>query len=331
MQSRNMATSVFSNVVPAALLGAAVVKFCERFVWKKSVGFLAAHLSAAFVFAFSWCFLTLFFLSVASYVQSGVWQFVVWGIYALQWQFFSGLMAYFTIASAVYVGKFNENLQFEERRNAELEILKAQAETARRNAELFALRSQLNPHFLFNTLHSVMALVRTDAVQAEAAIESFSRMLRYVLRSQADESTRNLEVNFGEELAFIEDYLELEKIRLGKRLRIKKDISAETLSCRLPAFAVQPLVENAIKHAVSPRASGGEILLKSRAERGFLNIVVKDDGEGAETGKIAETKGFGLRLIRQTLLTKYGENAVLEVATAPHKGFTATLKIPEER
>lgn len=323
--------SIINNVLPAVLLGIAVVNFCEWLKWNKSARFKLTHILLSSSFAFLWGFLTLFLNSVTNLVNTGRWQFVIWNNYALQWQLLSGLMAYFTIASAVYIGKFNENLQFEEKRNAELQILAAQAESARRQAELFALRSQLNPHFLFNTLHSVMELVRTDTAAAETAIERFSDMLRYVLRSQETKGEKTLDVSFDEELAFIENYLDLEKMRMGNRLQIKIEVEKPVSALCLPAFLVQPLVENAVNRGISPRVSGGIVLLKAYLQDDFFYITVNDNGIGAKIEEIAIAKGFGLRLIRQTLSIKYENKADLQIETFPNQGFTATIKIPCER
>jgi sensor histidine kinase YesM len=161
--------------------------------------FILIHVFSLFLFTFSWSFLGLFCLSVLSFIQRGSWVFIRWDNFALLWQLFSGAMVYLTIVSSVYVRQVNENLQIEERRNADLEMRAVRAEAARASAELAALRSQLNPHFLFNTLHSLMALVRTDAETAEAAIERFSLMLRYVLQSQSENRDVSADITFAEE------------------------------------------------------------------------------------------------------------------------------------
>ena len=234
-------------------------------------------------------------------------------------------------SSAVYIGQVNESLQVEERRNAELEIRAIRAESAQRQAELSALRAQLNPHFLFNTLHTLMALVRTDTKAAEEAIERFALMLRYVLQSQKDEQSDRLDVLFADEWAFIQNYLELENLRLGARLKIVSNIAPETLDCRLPAFLLQPLVENSVKWAISPRAGGGEMQIKAHLENNFLHISVKDHGAGTIRENALNAKGFGLRLVREILATRYGESGILDITTAPNQGFNAKLTIPADR
>lgn len=325
--------SILSNVAPAFLLGFLVVRFCKLYAWNKlnKFTFVFTHISVSLFYAASWGFFGLICLSIWISIRDGFWRFNWWGNYALQWQFLSGLMAYFTIVSSVYVRQINENLQAEERRSAELEMRTIRAESARRQAELTAIRSQLNPHFLFNTLHSLMALVRTDSSAAETAIEQFAQMLRYVLQSQSVASTDNSDVLFADEWEFIETYLKLEKLRLGERLKVIVNIENAAFDCRVPAFLLQPLIENAVKWAVSPRSSGGEISVNAWIEKDFLKITVSDDGAGTSLENARNAKGFGLRLIREVLAARYGDAANLKIETAPNLGFTAHLTIPTER
>ena len=329
----NLFLSILSNVAPAFALGVFVVKFCQIYTWNRrnKFTFVFTHISVSLFYAALWGFLGLTCLSVWVSLRDGEWRFIWWGIYAVQWQFLSGLMAYFTIVSAVYVRQINGSLQLEERRSAELEMRTIRAESARRQAELTAIRSQLNPHFLFNTLHSLMALVRTDAAAAETAIEQFAQMLRYVLQSQSAANFDNSDVLFADEWEFIETYLKLENLRLGARLKISADIEKAAFDCRVPAFLLQPLIENAIKWAISPRAAGGEICVRVRVESEFLKITVKDDGAGTSLENALNAKGFGLRLIREVLAARYGGTANLKIETAPNKGFIVNLTIPAER
>jgi sensor histidine kinase YesM len=329
----NVFINVICNVLPPFLLGVAVVKFCQKFPLNQQnrIWFVLIHLLVASSFAFLWCFLTLVNLSVWVLLRDGFWAFNWWGNYALQWQLLSGLMAYSAIVSSVYVLQANDNLQVELQRNAELEMRAVKAESAQRQAELSALRAKLNPHFLFNTLHTLMALVRTDAAAAEEAIERFALMLRYVLQSQKDEKDERFDVLFADEWAFIQNYLELENLRLGERLKIKSEIDTAAFDVRLPAFILQPLVENSVKWAISPRAIGGEIQIKAHLEGGFLHISVKDNGDGAVRENALNAEGFGLRLIREILLTRYADSASLTIETAPNNGFTSSLVIPAIR
>ena len=322
---------ILCNVAPAFLLGIGVVFLCRKLSWnrRQTAIFIGVHLIGIFLYSFLWIFLTLFDLSVLNYSQSGVWNFVVWDKYGAQWQIFTGLMAYLTMASAVYVGETNANLQLETERNAQLELRAVRAEAARNQAELFALRSQLNPHFLFNTLHSLMALVRSDAGKAEEAIERFALLLRYVLQSQAENRADKIDVTFAEEWQFIQNYLELEKLRLGERLKIEIDIEDKALNCEMPAFSVQPIIENAIKHAVAPNKNGGRIKIFARVLNGKLNVEIADDGTGANVEKIESSEGLGMRLVRESLAARFGDKAEFNYKIGADKGFTVSIIIPQ--
>jgi LytS/YehU family sensor histidine kinase len=243
-------------------------------------------------------------------------------------QFFLGLMAYLTIVSAVYVRQVNEQLQIEERRTAELEMRAARAEAARSQAELLALRSQLNPHFLFNTLHSLMALVRYHPQSAEDALERLSEMLRYTLGEKRDSGGVNL-VSLREEWQFVQNYITLEKMRLGERLTTDFKVSDSALDCSIPAFTIQTLVENAVKHGIAPRSKAGKISITVECRRESLEIKVRDDGSGAAEN-FSDGNGMGLSLVRKQLEIFYGDKATLNVETAPQEGFTARINLPVE-
>ena len=320
----------FCNILPAFLMGIGIVYLCRKLSWekRKTPLFILAHSVSLLLFPVLWIFLTLLNFTVVNFLKSGVWNFATWDKYALQWQFISGLMAYLTIASAVYVGETNRNLQAETRRRAELEIRAARAEAARNQAELVAIRAQLNPHFLFNTLHSLMALVRHDVGKAEEAIEKFALMLRYVLQAQTEDRAIETDVTFADEWRFIQNYLELESLRLGDRLKIESAIETGALNFRLPAFSVQPLVENAIKHAIAPRKNGGTVRIKATVFGERLRVEISDDGNGATLGKVAESGGLGLRLVRENLAIRFGDQVSFDYETAPDMGFSVIIEIP---
>jgi signal transduction histidine kinase len=157
-------------------------------------------------------------------------------------------------------------------------LLSARAEAAASHAQLRALRAQLNPHFLFNALHSLGALVRQDPEAAEEAVERLGEMLRYALDDDADE-----EVLLADEWAFTRSYLAIEALRYGDRLRVQADLTPEALSCLVPVFVLQPLVENAVRHGIAPRTAGGCLFVDAAVEGEWLTIRVRDDGSGATT------------------------------------------------
>jgi sensor histidine kinase YesM len=207
------------------------------------------------------------------------------------------------------------------------------AEALQTQTELSALRSKLNPHFLFNTLHTLMALMREDRAAAEAAIERFSSMLRYILRRQNDagpQKVSSFHTTFADEWEFVQDYLSLERLRLGDRLRVEANIDPVAFEALLPPLSLQPLVENAIKHSVAARAKGGTISVTANVNESGLIITVSDDGRGATTNEIEESGGLGLRLIAQTLNTQYQGRAQFSIETSPQQGFTVRLRIPQD-
>ena len=151
-------------------------------------------------------------------------------------------------------------------------------------------------------------------------------MLRYTLgHTAADE-----EVSLREELAFTDQYLALEQLRLGTRLSVVRDLNCEALRCMLPPLTVQPLVENAIRHGIAPRAHGGTIELRAWLRNTTLVISVKDDGLGADPRTVETSKGFGLSIVRKRLTLASGDMYPLEITTGLGEGFGVTLTIPQE-
>ena len=242
---------------------------------------------------------------------------------------------YGLVAGVCYAARANQRVRAEA-------LLAVRAEAAASRAQLQALRAQLNPHFLFNALHSVGALVREDPARAEEAVERLGDMLRYALDDGADE-----EVLLSEEWAFTESYLALESLRYGKRLRIDVRLSADALSCVVPAFVLQPLVENAVRHGIAPRVGGGSLSVDARVMGEELALEVRDDGAGPEPASEPEghdrphrperpegrarrngVRGVGLRAVEERLLSRHGRRARIDVTTAPGVGFTVRVRLP---
>ena len=199
------------------------------------------------------------------------------------------------------------------------------AEELRVRAELQALRARLDPHFLFNTLHSIQALVRTDARTAEHALETFGALMRYVLDTERDART---EVTLEEELGFVRSYLALERLRLGDRLHVVEEIQEDALECRVLALTLQPLVENAIRHGIAPRVRGGTLRLAAHVEEDRLEVLVGDDGQGGDPAALANADGLGFRVVQQRLRARYGAAARVDVTAAPHEGWLVRISVP---
>ncbi|MGD2071519.1 MAG: histidine kinase [Gemmatimonadota bacterium] len=210
----------------------------------------------------------------------------------------------------------------------ESRALAAREAVLRARAEAKALRAQFNPHFVFNTLHSLMLLVRADPPAAEQAIEDVAELIRYASILQRQEIDA---VPLEKELAVARRYLALEKLRLADRLRVEWDVEDEARGRMLPPFSLQTLLENAIKHGLSPRPEGGSVRIEVALEgegEGDMLVTVQDDGEGADPEEVAGAAGRGLDLVRQRLVNLYGDRGDLTWSTGPSEGFRATLRVP---
>lgn len=322
------------NVVSAAVLGILVLWLCRRLSWShyKRLWFFPAQVGLAVVYATAWVTTVSLIFTLWLSLRNGQFTFVFLQSYALQWEFFSGLMIYATLASLSYVLQISADLREEERRARETELRAARAEALHTRAELTALRSKLNPHFLFNTLHTLMALVRDNRAEAEVAIERFSAMLRYLLRRQnnSDYDGPSSETTFAEEWDFVKNYLELERLRLGSRLIVETKIDPDAFEAVLPPLSLQPLVENGIKHAIAPRAVGGRITIAASVTDEDLVLTVSDDGYGATKEELEQSSGLGLKLIEKTLSTQYEGRASFDIESSHQKGFTVRLRIPQD-
>ncbi len=198
-------------------------------------------------------------------------------------------------------------------------------------ARLDALQRQINPHFLFNTLNSIASLVRSKPELSREMIVKLGNILRALLHD------REAFVPLAEELAFTDDYLDIEVVRFGDKLRVVKEIAEETLDVVVPSMLLQPLIENSIKHGLEPRISGGTVILRSRIADGRLLLEVEDDGVGVEpggpvvtpdSGLVREGSGIGMRNVRERLQVLYGDEAQVEMESRPGRGTRVRLLMP---
>jgi two-component system, LytTR family, sensor kinase len=192
-------------------------------------------------------------------------------------------------------------------------------------ARVEALASQINPHFLFNTLTSISSLIRSQPETARMLIVKLSGLLRRLLRSQEHF------VTLREELEAIDEYLDIEAVRFGPKLAIEKAIDPSTLEIVVPSMLLQPLVENSIKHGLSPKIGEGRITLKSARQDGHIIIDVIDNGVGVKPGTQEDVKdgGIGLRNVNERLRVIYGANYQLQLDSVPGEGTCARIVIPE--
>ena len=218
----------------------------------------------------------------------------------------------------VGVGHGLEYYRFYRQREAQAAQLTARLA----RSELEMLKSQLHPHFLFNTLHAISALMHRDVKAADRMIARLSELLRMSLDYSGTQ-----EVSLQEELAFLEPYVEIERIRLGERLTVEYDIQPGVLDACVPHMLLQPLVENAIRHGIAPRAQPGIIRIRARGRRDMLDIEVVDDGRGMPPGRSANG-GVGLANTRARLEQLYGDDFNFEPRNGAGGGFRVALTIP---
>jgi len=186
----------------------------------------------------------------------------------------------------------------------------AEARRVAAEAHLTALENRVQPHFLFNTLNSIAALTHEDPKRAEKMTTELASLLRSSL-----DSHRTPLVPLADELHVVRNYLEIERVRFGDRLRYTIDADEGALSARVPRLAVQTLVENSVKYAISPRRGGGSIGVRAHASNGHLRVEVNDDGPGFDAAAAAE--GHGLALLRARLEMLFGDRATLEIVRQP--------------
>jgi two-component system LytT family sensor kinase len=209
--------------------------------------------------------------------------------------------------------------------SARIEHRLAEQEKLLMAARVEALASQINPHFLFNTLTSISSLIRSKPETARMLIVKLSGLLRRLLRSQEHF------VTLREELAAVDEYLDIERVRFGPSLVVNKEIDENSLDVIVPSMILQPLVENSIKHGLSRKVGEGRITIRSARRAGHAVIEVIDNGVGMPSDRLESTSqhGIGLRNVNERLSVIYGANYALKLVSAPDEGTSARIEIPE--
>ena len=204
------------------------------------------------------------------------------------------------------------------------ELTQSSLKTQLAQAQLRALKMQLHPHFLFNTLHSISSLVLEDPPKANSMIAQLGDFLRLTL-----ENSNQQLVSLKEETEFLRCYLEIEQVRFGDRLTVALELEPQTLSVQVPHLILQPVVENAIQHAIAPRTARGHINIEAKRLNDLLRIEVRDDGPGiASNDALLGTEGVGLSNVRARLHQIYGSNFRFELMNARNGGLTVVMEIP---
>jgi two-component system LytT family sensor kinase len=187
------------------------------------------------------------------------------------------------------------------------------------------LTSQINPHFLFNTLNTVSSLIRFDPDMARGVVLKLSNILRRLLRKH------ETFVPLRDELDFIDDYLDIEVIRFGHdKLQIFKDIDEETLDAFVPSMLLQPIIENAIKHGLAPRIAGGQIHLRTHRRDGRLIIEIEDNGVGMSSERLSEVYGGGIGIsnVHERLRLLYGGQFGMDIRSREGEGTQIRIELP---
>jgi two-component system, LytTR family, sensor kinase len=210
--------------------------------------------------------------------------------------------------------------------NTRIEMNLEQNQQLLLKARMDALTSQINPHFLFNTLNTVSSLIRFDPDMARGVVLKLSNILRRLLRKH------ETFVPLRDELDFIDDYLDIEVIRFGRdKLQIFKDIDKDTLDAFIPSMLLQPMVENAIKHGIAPRLEGGEIHIRTRRRDGRLILNIDDNGIGIPPERLREVYGGGIGIsnVHERLRLLYGDQFKMDIQSREGEGTQICIEIPE--
>jgi hypothetical protein len=295
------------SLLPAALLGILVYRFARRVPWPRPfrARFALIHVMAALTYAVAWIVAASLFESamhghLVLIVGPGIVPFLVLGVWL-----------YVMVAGISYAIAGTERA--------------VHAEAASVRMQLEALRAQLHPHFLFNALHTVVQLIPIDPRRAAEAAEQVAALLRTALQENRDL------ISLADEWAFVSKYLELERIRFGDRLSVSTAIEPSLLQSRVPSFALQTLVENAVRHGAAPRIETTCITISATASAHTLTLRVHDTGQGLVTtpgSNGGATDGTGLSRLRDRLAALYGDASSLALAPADKGGCVATLTLP---
>ena len=306
--SRDEVAAAVVRPVAGVAIAWLVYRLVRRVPWPRPfrVRFLAVHLVAAPVMATAW--------GVAS---SALVALFVGGSFlervADQWEeiLLLGVFFYTIVAGISYA--------------VEGSARAARAEAVAARTQLAALRAQLHPHFLFNALHTVVQLIPVEPRRAAEAAELVADLLRTSLEEQREE------VELGEEWRFVSRYLGVERIRFGDRLVVRADIADHLLGERVPAFALQTLVENAVQHGAAPRVAPTEIIVTAADSAADLTLSVRNAFDGATVRNVAPGTGTGLLRLRERLAVLYGTAASLVSRPDGNGGFEAVLVVPRDR
>jgi two-component system, LytTR family, sensor kinase len=288
----------------------------ERHTWARGV---AAHVPGVVVFTVAHAVLATSCRFLTRWALAGPEISSFWMVLRTQYffNFDFSMMTYWFLVGLSHAVNYR-------RESAQRAVTAAHLEARLAEASLQALQRQLHPHFLFNTLHTISALIDLDARAADAMLARLSDLLRLTLQRIG---TQQLQLK--EELDFIEKYLEIEHTRFGDRLRVVFDIDPAVLDASVPSLVLQPLVENALRHGIAPKVSGGRVDIIARRDGEHLSLVVRDDGYGVPSDELeALNEGVGVSNTRSRLTLLYGDRHRFEFRTPAGGGLEVTVMIP---
>jgi sensor histidine kinase YesM len=295
-----------------ALLSIPVHYLARRFPLDSGNRFtrIAVHIVGSILFSLAYMVLRAF---VGQWQSGATFAQAFQPLIVKTWHF--NLLIYWVILAVTQAFDFYRKYRARERQAAQLEQHLTEA-------KLQALQMQLNPHFLFNTLNSIAALMHQNVDAAERMITRLSDLLRAAL-----ESSSSQEVGLRRELQMLATYLEIERVRFGDRLQIKLEIAPEALDAQVPNLVLQPLVENAIRHGIEPRARPGAVCVRACKSENSLLMEISDNGAGLPTNRPVK-EGVGLTNTRARLRELYGEDHRFELHNGEQGGLSVRLKIP---
>jgi sensor histidine kinase YesM len=239
-------------------------------------------------------------------------------------EFHASLLIYWSVLGLYHAYDYYRRYREREQRAAQLELEAAQLEAQLARAQLDALRMQLHPHFLFNTLNTISVLMREDVTIANRMLLRLSDLLRLALKD-----TNAPEVSLRQELEFLRNYLEIEQTRFQDRLKVQMEIDPDALDAQVPNLILQPLVENAIRHVVAPRDKESRIEIRARRSNGNIQLQVCDDGPGINNVRKESTPhGIGLSNTRARLDKLYGSAHSFHLSSGEDGGLQVTILIP---